>query len=79
MIQREFEEAGLSTVSISVMQGISGKVKPPRTVYVPFPLGRVTGKAFDVKTQKSVVKASLEAFKEIQNPGEIKKLPFKWE
>lgn len=78
LIQREFEEIGLSTISISLMQGITAKVSPPRTVYVHFPLGRVTGKAFDTETQEQVLKATLNALVDIQVPGEIRKLPFTW-
>lgn len=78
LIQREFEEIGLSTISISLMQGITAKVSPPRSVYVHFPLGRVTGKAFDTETQEKVLKATLNALVDIQVPGEIRKLPFTW-
>ena len=58
------------------MQGIRFKVSPTRSVYVRFPLGRVTDKAFETDTQKQVIKATLNALLDIQNPGEIRKLPF---
>jgi len=78
LVQRVFEAAGLSTISISLMQGLTAKVSPPRSVYVRFPLGRVLGKAFDTETQLQVLKATLNALVDIQNPGKIKKLPFTW-
>lgn len=69
----------MTTISITVMEGITSKVNPPRAVYVPFPLGQVTGKAFDKETQTAVIKEALKAVEAIKNPGEIKKLSFKWE
>lgn len=78
LIARELEAKGLSTITITLMQGISSKVRPPRAVLVRFPLGRVTGATFDLETQKEVVKSALQALKEIQTPGEIEELPFKW-
>ncbi|MBS4032534.1 MAG: hypothetical protein KGZ63_14095 [Clostridiales bacterium] len=75
MIQRELETAGLITVSITLMQGLTAKIRVPRAVHVNFPLGRVTGKAFDVETQTRVVTMALQALQDIESPGSIKKLP----
>jgi D-proline reductase (dithiol) PrdB len=78
LIQRELETAGLNTVSITLMQELTAKIRVPRAVYVNFPLGRVTGKAFDVETQTRVVTLALQAMQDIGSPGGIVKLPIEW-
>ncbi|MHB1126983.1 MAG: hypothetical protein ACYC2T_08505 [Bacillota bacterium] len=69
----------MSTTSISVMYGITAKVRPPRAVYLHFPLGSVTGAAFDASTQRQTVEAALAALLEMKTPGEIKKLSIIWQ
>jgi D-proline reductase (dithiol) PrdB len=53
-------------------------VKPPRTVFVNFPLGHPTGKPFQPELQKSIVKDALNALKTIEAAGTIVTLPYRW-
>jgi hypothetical protein len=39
LIQRAIEYAGMTTVSISVLKEITEKIRPPRALFVPYPLG----------------------------------------
>ena len=43
LIQREIEYAGITTVSISLLREITEKIRPPRALFVPFPLGYPLG------------------------------------
>lgn len=78
LVLRELEEAGLSTVGISLMPGITSRVVPPRTVSVHFPLGRVTGPPFEAGLQSKVVIAALESAASMTQPGTVEKLPFQY-
>ena len=78
LVLRELEAAGLCTLGISLMPGLTTRINPPRTVSVHFPLGRVTGPPFDVALQGRVVAAALEAAARLTHPGTIEKLPFEY-
>ena len=54
-------------------------VKPPRAVFVDFPLGHNTGKPFDKELQLNILKDAFEALKSIKQPGTIVDLPYKWD
>ena len=49
------EEKGLVTVALSLIREHSEKVKPPRAVYVPFPLGLPVGHPGNVAEQQAVL------------------------
>ncbi|MBI2954137.1 MAG: hypothetical protein HYY30_07475 [Chloroflexi bacterium] len=68
----------MSTIGISLMQGITAKINPPRTVAVRFPLGRVTGPPFDHRFQSKVLSDAFEALLEMKQPGTILKLDHKY-
>jgi D-proline reductase (dithiol) PrdB len=57
---------------------ITEAVKPPRAVFVNFPLGHQTGKPFQPELQKSIVKDALNALYTIKEPGTIVALPYRW-
>jgi len=78
LIQREVEEAGISTIGISLVRSISDKIKPPRTVFLPWPFGHPLGEPFNVAQQRKVLMAAFYALSTIKNPGEILDLPFRW-
>ena len=60
LIQGVLEEAGIASVSISQLQEVTRKVKPPRALLVPYPLGYPLGKPHDPALQRRIV---LEALK----------------
>jgi hypothetical protein len=60
VLARVLEAAGLSTTSISMVREHTEKVKPPRALFVPFPLGRPLGAPNDPALQTRVVRAALD-------------------
>ncbi|MDO8691248.1 MAG: hypothetical protein Q7R39_14775 [Dehalococcoidia bacterium] len=53
-------------------------MKPPRAVFVNFPLGRQTGKKFEPELQRSILRDALGALSTITVPGTILELPYRW-
>ncbi len=78
LIQREIEAAGISTIGISIVRSFSEKIKPPRTVFLPWPFGHPLGEPFNVAQQGIVLIATFDALYSISTPGEIVDLPYKW-
>ena len=57
---------------------ITRAVKPPRSVFVNFPLGHQTGKPHEPLLQHAIVRDALLALETISTPGEIVTLPYVW-
>ena len=53
-------------------------VKPPRTAFIDFPLGRQCGKPNDMSLQIRILKDALETLVKADAPGEIVDLPYEW-
>ena len=79
LIAREIEAAGVPTLSMTSAWDITRAVVPPRAVYVHHPLGHQTGAPGDPVGQRAIVHAALQAGIAMQRPGEILRLPFRWE
>jgi len=58
---------------------ITQSVKPPRAVFVNFPLGHQTGRPNDPGIQRLIVRDAMRAFETISTPGEIVQLPYVWD
>ena len=58
---------------------ITRAVKPPRAVFVNFPLGHQTGKPNQPDLQKRIVSDAMRAFEMISAPGTIVELPYVWD
>ena len=50
---------------------ITQAVKPPRSVFLNFPLGNQTGKPHQPELQRQIVRDALSCFETISRPGEI--------
>lgn len=72
------EENGIPTISASSARDITELVKPPRSVFINFPLGHTTGKPFDRDLQMKIIKDTFEALKSLREPGAIVDLPYEW-
>ena len=68
MLARVFEEAGLSTVGISLVREHTARVKPPRALFVPFPFGVALGKPGDPALQHRVLAAALSLLERPAGP-----------
>lgn len=78
LIQREIERTGIPTIGISIIRRYTEKAKPPRTVFVRWPLGHPLGEPFHIAQQRTVLEAAFRALAGIKEPGEIIDLPFRW-
>jgi hypothetical protein len=55
------------------------QVKPPRSVFINFPLGHQCGRPHDVELQTEILKGALSVFATADAAGEIVDLPFEWD
>ena len=69
MLSRVFEEAGLSTVGISLVREHTARVRPPRALFVPFPFGFALGRPGDVDLQHRVLAAAFALLERSAGPA----------
>ena len=62
------ESHGIATTSISIIREHSEVVRPPRALWVPFPLGRPLGVADDPAFQTDVLRAALCLLETAESP-----------
>jgi hypothetical protein len=55
LIQRSIEYSGIATVSISLLKEITEKIRPPRALFVPYPLGYPLGEPDNVELQTRIL------------------------
>lgn len=79
LVQREIEAAGMSTITLSPMPDWTAAMGVPRLVGIEHPLGVTVGHPGDVATQTAVLRDTLQALVEIDEPGQVRYLPYKWE
>ncbi|MBT3701183.1 MAG: hypothetical protein HOG12_06670 [Alphaproteobacteria bacterium] len=65
------EEEGIATTIISLIRVHSEQVRPPRSLFVPFELGRPLGAPNDPAMQKQVLKAALDLLDRDDGPSFI--------
>jgi len=58
LIQRAIEYAGITTVSISLLREITEKIRPPRALFVPHPLGYPLGEPDNPNLQTRMMRAA---------------------
>ena len=58
---------------------ITRAVKPPRSVFVNFPLGHQTGRPNDPDLQRGILVDALAAAESMTIPGEVVELPYVWD
>ena len=78
LIARVFEEAGLPTVSMSSALDITTLVKPPRAVFVNFPLGHQCGKPDDPAGQRAILRQALGLLQAATKGGTLLHAPVRW-
>ncbi len=79
LIARAVEAAGIPTISMTSALDITQAVKPPRSVFVNFPLGHQAGKPHEPELQRGIVLDTFRALETITTPGEIVPLPYVWD
>ena len=60
-------------------RSMMSQVKPPRSAFVNFPLGRPCGRPFDVELQIRILKDALYVLATATTPGVIVDLPYEWD
>ena len=79
LLTRLVEEVGVCTVYVGSARDMMAQVKPPRPVFVNFPLGHQCGKPFDRELQRSIIKDALKILETLEEPGQITDLPYEWD
>ena len=78
LIQRVIEQAGIATVSISIVREYTEKIRPPRVVFLQWPFGHPLGEVANVNQQASVLGKALAALRTVTVPGTIIEPGFRW-
>jgi hypothetical protein len=60
------------------MPDVTASVAAPRVAAIEYPLGRSFGQPGDTAGQTAVLRATLKALSDIDEPGEVVHLPFSW-
>ena len=59
LVGAELERAGIACVTIQLLREVAEKVRPPRSLLVPFAHGHPLGRADDPELQRGVIEAAL--------------------
>jgi hypothetical protein len=62
LIASVIEKAGIPTVGLSLLRVVTEKVKPPRTLFVPFAFGYPLGQPNNTALQRDIIQAALRLF-----------------
>ncbi len=78
LAQREIEQAGITTITLSNIPELTASVSAPRIAAIEYPFGRTLGQPGDRDGQMAVLEATLRAVEEMDTPGDVRHLPFEW-
>lgn len=79
LIARAVEASGIPTISMTSALDITESVKPPRSVFVNFPLGHQTGRPGQPDLQRAIIRDAFRALETITEPGTVVTLPYVWD
>lgn len=68
LIAAEIERRGIATVSISLLREVTAITKPPRSLFVPFPLGFPLGLPNNVELQHQIIRSALQLLERTDTP-----------
>jgi hypothetical protein len=77
LLQRVFDEALLSTISLTLVKEITEQVKPSRALFVEHPFGFTFGNIGERDLQRRILLDALAAAERTSTPG-IVDLPYHW-
>lgn len=72
MVQRAVEEVGISTVSITLLEDITKKIRPPRALLVPYSFGHPLGEPNNPQLQHAIIAETLRLFDDEETPPILK-------
>ena len=73
LIAGVIEKTGMPTATLSLLREVTEKVRPPRALFVPFPLGYPLGKPNQPALQHQIIRQALGM---LEDPAP---LPILWE
>jgi hypothetical protein len=79
LVARHLEAKGIPTLCVGRAIDILQAGRPPRAVFVDYPLGHTVGKACDETDQDGIVLAALRGLEIFTLPGQIETLPNRWD
>jgi hypothetical protein len=65
-------------VLVSTGRDLTAQVRPPRSLFVNFPMGNPFGRPFEAATQRRILRDALALAESATRPGEIADLPLDW-
>jgi hypothetical protein len=71
LVARAVEEAGIATLTMTVGRDITEHVRPPRAVFLDYPMGNEIGRPGNAAEQRRIVRAAFHAFEAMTEPGTI--------
>jgi hypothetical protein len=72
LVARELEERGIATVCLCLLEEVAEKVRPPRTLVVPFGWGQPLGPPGEAELHRRVARAALGMLYADTGPGEMR-------
>ena len=78
LVARVIEEAGIPTVLVSTGRDLTFQVRPPRSVFVNFPMGNPFGRPEDHEQQKRILLDALHLVETADTGGVLADLPYDW-
>ena len=77
LVQRAVEGVGISTVSITLVESIAKRVKPPRALLVPYRFGYPLGEPNNPTLQHAIIAEALALLQDEGTPPILKSSCFK--
>ncbi len=68
LIGAAIERVGISSVCVSLLREVTEVNRPPRALFVPFPLGFPLGRPHDAALQLEVIRQSLKLLEQTDCP-----------
>ena len=78
LVCRVVELSGIATVYLGTGRDLTVQVKPPRALFVNFPMGNAFGKPCDTPMQTDILRACLKMASECTEGGALIDLPLTW-
>jgi hypothetical protein len=78
LVARHLEAMGIPTLCVGSARDILEAGRPPRSVFVDYPLGHSAGKPFDPGDQDRIVRMAIGAFETATESGPIFAVSAQW-
>jgi D-proline reductase (dithiol) PrdB len=79
VVSRILEAEGIPTVIVMTFKEAAEAMRPPRALYVRFPIGLTLGAPGAAAQQRVVIEDALAMLTEATQPGTLRVLPYQWQ